>query len=43
MTWPSSSSSVTLIPVDRSTALVPLEPSLHWWHEEVPETYPSGL
>ena len=33
----------TLIHVDRSTALVPLEPSLHWYHEEVPETYPSGL
>ena len=33
----------TLIHVDRSTALVPLEPSAHWWHEEVPETYPSGL
>jgi erythromycin esterase-like protein len=32
-----------LIHVDRSTALVPLEPSPHWWHEEVPETYPSGL
>jgi erythromycin esterase-like protein len=33
----------TLIHVDRSTALVPLEPSPHWYHEEVPETYPSGL
>jgi len=32
-----------LIHLDRSTALVPLEPSPHWWHEEVPETYPSGL
>jgi erythromycin esterase-like protein len=32
-----------LIHVDRSTALVPLEPSPHWYHEEVPETYPSGL
>jgi erythromycin esterase-like protein len=32
-----------LIHVDRSTARVPLEPSPHWWHEEVPETYPSGL
>ena len=32
-----------IIHVDRSTALVPLEPSPHWWHEEVPETYPSGL
>lgn len=32
-----------LIHVDRSTALVPLEPSQHWYHEEVPETYPSGL
>ena len=32
-----------LIHVDRTTALVPLEPSLHWYHEEVPETYPSGL
>jgi erythromycin esterase-like protein len=32
-----------LIHVDRSTALVPLEPSTHWYHEEVPETYPSGL
>ena len=32
-----------LIHVDRSTALVPLEPSSHWWHEEVPETYPTGL
>jgi erythromycin esterase-like protein len=32
-----------LIHVDRSTALVPLEPSSHWYHEEVPETYPSGL
>jgi erythromycin esterase-like protein len=32
-----------LIHVDRSTALVPLEPSPHWRHEEVPETYPSGL
>ncbi|HUQ87165.1 MAG TPA: erythromycin esterase family protein [Vicinamibacterales bacterium] len=33
----------SLIHVDRSTALVPLEPSTHWYHEEVPETYPSGL
>lgn len=32
-----------LIHVDRSTALVPLEPSPGWYHEEVPETYPSGL
>ena len=32
-----------LIHVDRSTALVPLEPSPHWYHEEVPETYPTGL
>lgn len=32
-----------LIHVDRSTALVPLEPSPHWYHEGVPETYPSGL
>jgi erythromycin esterase-like protein len=32
-----------LIHVDRSTALVPLEPSSRWYHEEVPETYPSGL
>ena len=32
-----------LIHVDRSTALVPLEPSSPWRHEEVPETYPSGL
>jgi erythromycin esterase-like protein len=32
-----------LIHVDRSTALVPLEPSPHWYHVEVPETYPSGL
>jgi erythromycin esterase-like protein len=32
-----------LIHVDRTTALVPLEPSQHWYHEEVPETYPSGL
>ena len=32
-----------LIHIDRSTALVPLEPSPHWYHEEVPETYPSGL
>jgi erythromycin esterase-like protein len=32
-----------LIHVDRSTALVPLEPSPHWYREEVPETYPSGL
>jgi erythromycin esterase-like protein len=32
-----------VIHVDRSTALVPLEPSPHWYHEEVPETYPSGL
>ena len=32
-----------LIHIDRSTALVPLEPSIHWWHEEVPETYPTGL
>jgi erythromycin esterase-like protein len=32
-----------LIHVDRSTALVPLEPSTHWYHEEVPETFPSGL
>jgi erythromycin esterase-like protein len=32
-----------LIHVDHSTALVPLEPSPHWYHEEVPETYPSGL
>lgn len=32
-----------LIHVDRTTALVPLEPSPHWYHEEVPETYPSGL
>jgi erythromycin esterase-like protein len=32
-----------LIHVDRSTALVPLEPSPHWYHGEVPETYPSGL
>ncbi|MBY0493104.1 MAG: erythromycin esterase family protein [Cyanobacteria bacterium] len=33
----------TMIHVDRTTALVPLEPSPHWYHEEVPETYPSGL
>ena len=32
-----------LIHVDRTTALVPLEPSPHWYREEVPETYPSGL
>lgn len=32
-----------LIHVDHSTALVPLEPSQRWYHEEVPETYPSGL
>ena len=32
-----------LIHVDHTTALVPLEPSPHWYHEEVPETYPSGL
>ncbi len=32
-----------VIHVDRSTALVPLEPSSHWYHEEVPETYPTGL
>ena len=32
-----------LIHIDRTTALVPLEPSPHWYHEEVPETYPSGL
>lgn len=32
-----------VIHVDRSTALVPLEPSSRWYHEEVPETYPSGL
>jgi erythromycin esterase-like protein len=32
-----------LIHVDHSTALVPLEPSPHWYHEGVPETYPSGL
>ena len=32
-----------LIHVDRTTALVPLEPSPNWYHEEVPETYPSGL
>ena len=28
---------------NRTTALVPLEPSPHWYREEVPETYPSGL
>ena len=33
----------TLIHIDRTTALVPLEPSSHWYHEEAPETYPSGL
>jgi hypothetical protein len=32
-----------LIHIDRTTALVPLEPSAHWYREEVPETYPSGL
>jgi erythromycin esterase-like protein len=32
-----------LIHIDRTTALVPLEPSPHWYREEVPETYPSGL
>ena len=32
-----------LIHVDRTTALVPLEPSPHWYREEVPETFPSGL
>ena len=32
-----------LIHIDRSTALVPLEPPPRWYHEEVPETYPSGL
>jgi erythromycin esterase-like protein len=32
-----------LIHIDRTTALVPLEPSPNWYHEEVPETYPSGL
>ena len=33
----------SLIHIDRTTALVPLEPSPHWYHGEVPETYPSGL
>jgi erythromycin esterase-like protein len=32
-----------LIHIDRTTAVVPLEPSVNWYHEEVPETYPSGL
>jgi erythromycin esterase-like protein len=32
-----------LVHIDRTTALVPLEPSPHWYREEVPETYPSGL
>src|SRR4029078_10264538 len=32
-----------LIHVDRTTALVPLEPSPHRYQEEVPETSPSGL
>ncbi len=32
-----------LMHIDRTTALVPLEPSPHWYREEVPETYPSGL
>jgi erythromycin esterase-like protein len=32
-----------LIHVDHTVALVQLEPSPHWYHEEVPETYPSGL
>ena len=32
-----------LIHIDRTTALVPLEPSPHWYREEVPETYPTGL
>ena len=32
-----------LIHVDRTTALVPLEPSPHWYREEVPETFPSVL
>lgn len=32
-----------LIHIDRTTALVPPESSPCWYHEEVPETYPSGL
>jgi erythromycin esterase-like protein len=32
-----------LIHVDRSNALVPLEPAARWHHDEVPETYPSGF
>lgn len=32
-----------LVHVDRSTALRPLERSALWRHDEVPETYPSGL
>ena len=32
-----------LIHIDHTTALVPLEPSPHWYREEVPETYPTGL
>lgn len=32
-----------VIHIDRTTAVRPLDHSVHWKHEEVPETYPFGL
>ncbi|MES2536120.1 MAG: erythromycin esterase family protein [Pseudomonadota bacterium] len=32
-----------VIHVDRTSAVKPLDPSPHWTHAEIPETYPSGL
>jgi erythromycin esterase-like protein len=32
-----------VIHVDQTSAVKPLDPSPHWTHEEIPETYPSGL
>ncbi len=32
-----------IIHLDQTTAVQPLDHSRHWGHEEVPETYPSGM
>ncbi|MBI1890401.1 MAG: erythromycin esterase family protein [Burkholderiales bacterium] len=32
-----------VIHVDRTAAVQPLDHSIHWSHEEMPETYPSGI
>lgn len=32
-----------VIHCDRTTALQPLDPSSHWTHDDMPETYPTGI